>query len=240
MEKYSFEKAHEEANKIKSIADEINTGKIVRDYWEKTDEPSDEDYRNAEKLVDSGYEKNVISYKESLKQAKALLEKYDERILNEEYDAWDEDGIDGNQAIGKFIRALSPEILCEYTGHGVTRNSEMEQLAAALNISENKCIRGWQGLLAKSEFINAYTHGNFLIISKYKHSLCKLVDKKPIMHSAGWEAEIGAIIVNSHFYPLIPELREMFPDVKIIKANQFENHVMSEINEYKTKNKNKT
>ena len=43
---------------------------------------------------------------------------------------------------------------------------------------------------------------------------------EPIFNEIGWEADIGAIVVNTKYYPLVEEFKEMFPDVNIIKANE--------------------
>jgi hypothetical protein len=187
-------------------------------------------------------------YNESFELATKLLEKYKERIQNEQCDNEEMDEVFGEkEAIAKFVNLLPEDILKKYEGHGITRNSEIEQLAAAINIAQNKTIMGWKGKLKTSQ-CRSYTMGSFLILSPYNQSLNK---DKSIFHKIkgnkigkgtiigsnqngerlAWEANIGVIVVNTRLYPLVDELRKMFPDIKIIRANELTKHILNEVNE---------
>ena len=49
---------------------------------------------------------------------------------------------------------------------------------------------------------------------------------EPIFYSdRSWKANIGAIVVDVHYYPLVGEIQKMFPNVNIIKANQLEDYI---------------
>lgn len=251
MEKYSFEKARDEAGKIKSIAKDIKENRLGDDPWQQKKNPNENDYSRAEKLVDSGHEHNLVSFTDSTMTARSLIEKYKDKLV-EDYDAWDADGVNaGNESIRKFARQIPNEILHRYHGHGIVRSSEEQQLAALINICTNKCIVGEAGLMADSGYIDGYTHGDYLIISKLDESLPKIVNEKPVHHKisgstsplkpgiiphsdeygerSAWEANIGAVVVNLAHYPLVEEFKKMFPDVLFIKANELPEYIEKEV-----------
>jgi hypothetical protein len=250
MEKYSFEKAQEEAGKTKLIAQDIKDKRTSGwDEWRKPDDPSNEDYRRADALIDSGYEENLVSYIESYKLAKELLEKYKDQLIEKEYENEDIDDVIGsNQSIKKFLEKIPDEIKAKYRGHGITKGNETDQLAAMINIAQNKCIVGAEGNLAFTGrgISGAYKNGYFLVISKLDKHLLKrklhlikgpssMFEGNKIQQSdengerEASEADIGAIVVNLKFYPLVEELRKLFPDIKIIKANEIVDHIMNEV-----------
>jgi hypothetical protein len=74
---------------------------------------------------------------------------------------------------------------------------------------------------------------DFLIISSFDKPLHKEsdlmeADKKETKYSKTdlWEAQIGAVVVNTHFYPMVEEFKKMFPDLNIIKANELAEYLM--------------
>lgn len=177
----------------------------------------------------------IVSFEESLYLAKELLVKYQKQIeknLYEDVDGWGEDYESCYQnSIGHFLEEVPEELLERFDGHGMTKNSEINRLAGALNVLANKAIKGECGHL-KSRHIPAYTHGDFLIVSKIDKGLpithIKDSRKQPIFNKIGWTADIGAFVVNTHYYPIVEELKKKFPDVNIIRANELKEYLLQE------------
>ena len=181
-------------------------------------------------------EGKVVSYKESLELAKSLLEKYKNEILqnrDKDVDGFDNGELytDFQKSIKHFMIEIPEDIKKHYSGHGITRNSGLDQLAGFLNIAANKAIKGYCGLIVGSDGYNAYTHGDFIILSKkdinlpVKEFSSKSREEESVFieidnGNLAWKANIGAMVVDVKYYPLVEELKKMFPEINIIKANE--------------------
>jgi len=188
------------------------------------------------KNTDEGLEKDV-SFEDSLNIAKQLLEKYGPQIReNLGKDVNNFGGLvfeDYQDAISHFLKLIPDQDKEFYSAHGVTRRDDLNKLAAALNIMSNKAIKGYSGLIAYSSQFSAFTHkADFLILSKFLKPLRKQdVDGKFYLHNQNndlWDADIGAFVVNTKFYPMVEEFKKMYPDVNIIKANQLPEYFIKE------------
>lgn len=173
------------------------------------------------------------SYKESCLLARDLLQKYKEKIMHEYY-AKDVEGLGGiieseyQDLITYFMDKIDNSEKKPFSGHGVIpRGEEVFQLGAGLNIMANKRIIGSVGHLDKEQGFNkAWTrNADFFILSK-KGKPLKSKDQSESKN--GWNADIGAFVVNTHFYALVDEFKKMFPDVNIIKANELEDYFNSD------------
>ena len=110
------------------------------------------------------------------------------------------------------------EILKHYYGHGITKGSWEDQITAVISIMSEGQIKGYQGPFKSDTGYNADSGGSFLIVSRYDKSL--ISGEKAEFGETGWKADVGAVIVRQRFYPLIPELRQLFPTIKILKASE--------------------
>ncbi len=170
----------------------------------------------------------LVSYEKSKKIAEDLLVRFKNEILanmQKDIDGWGPAYADFQNSIQHFLKKVPENILGHYGAHGVTKGDELDNLAGALNILANHSMKGWYGPLGRGEGgYNAYRTGDFLVVSKFDKSLGvkeeRSGEKKAVLNAIGLKVDIGVLVVNVHFYPLIEELKKMFPDVKIIKANE--------------------
>lgn len=170
---------------------------------------------------------SFVSIEESRKIAQELLVKYDSEITAQAFqdiNGWDR--FDGNgfeatlyqNAIDHYLREIPKETLEHYYGHGITRGRDLEWLTAALNILANESVRGDTSKLAGSGFIDAYTDGSFLAILEKDNPYPGGKPQRP--NEIGLKINLGALVVNTKFYPLVDALKSMFPNKTIIKANE--------------------
>jgi hypothetical protein len=174
----------------------------------------------------------VISLAKIRQKAEALLEKHKGQSLVTEGHKEDfpsEPYVGVQQAINHFLGEIPPETINRYSGHGITKGTIEDRLTALMTIAEKKLIAGWEAHFSYDRGQpSAYTEGSALVVSKIDSTLMKKVDGKPVIHQMddggrkirAHEVEIGTIILNSEFYPLIDELKVMYPDETIIKANE--------------------
>ncbi len=185
---------------------------------------------------ESSGSKELVSFEESLKIAHDLLEKYGDAMKSQygqDIDGWE--GLvfkDYQKSIGHYIETMPDDVLKHFSAHGITRYSIEDRLAGALNILANKAIKGECGSLERNRGqFGAYTSGDFLVVSKPDKPLPMTEEKdgrqQSVFNEVGWMAEIGAFIVDTKYYPMVNELRRMFPDVNIIKANQLPEYLKS-------------
>jgi hypothetical protein len=168
--------------------------------------------------------KKFVSTEESKKIAQELLSKYESEISAQAYkdiNGWNQSFVTEQyqNAIEYYMREIPKETLEHYYGHGITRGRDLEWLTAALNVLSNEGVRGDVSKLVGSGFIDAYTHGSFLVILKKDDAFPGGKPQKPD-ETGLFKINLGALIVNTKFYPLIDEMRRMFPKRTIIKANE--------------------
>ncbi len=178
-----------------------------------------------EKPATEQREQKLVYYKESLGFAEKLLERYGEKIkenLSKDVDGWDETYTDYQRSIDHFLEQIPDDILNRYQAHGITRKDEIDRLAAVLNILANSSIKGWSGRLGgETGGYGAYKNADYLVISKLDKPLSIKNEKgETRFNEIGWEADIGAFVVDTKYYPLVEELKAMFPTTNIIKANE--------------------
>lgn len=191
----------------------------------------------------NGNEKPILGEEECRRIADDLYARYRKELLENHNKP-----IDGNKwwyATGKgviedHIRQFTPEVLNHYWGHGITKGNEIDHLAAAISILANDAMRGSAAPLYHSGYVDAYTDGSFLIISHKGDQLIKRDENKRPQFvflgenkSTGEGAKAikinpGAFVVNAVFYPLVEELRRMFPDSNILYANQLPAYIREE------------
>ncbi len=184
-------------------------------------------------------EKNSLetSYRESCLLARDLLQKYKQEIMDK-YFMKDVDNLGGFQeseyrdSITYFMNKIDNSERKLFSGHGVIpREDEVYQLGAGLNILANKRITGSVGHLDKEQGFNAAwtRNADFFVLSKKGKTLRSEAQSES---KNGWNADIGAFVVNTHFYALVDEFKKMFPDINIIKANELENYFHSSIDSH--------
>jgi hypothetical protein len=171
--------------------------------------------------------KNLTTFAESMELANDLLNRHGDEIrsqMGKDIDGWGEPYTDWQKSISHFITGTSEDILKRFVGHGITRKDGVNQLAAALNILANKSIKGECGRLGGSGGYHAYNSGDFIVISKLDFNLPVTVEtngeQETKFNEIGWLANIGAFVVDTKYYSIVEELKKMFPEVNIIRANE--------------------
>lgn len=190
---------------------------------------------NFDQIKNTESKENLFTWEQSIELAKNLLEKYRGEIKTnqgKDIDGFDNGNVysDYQKSIIHFLEQVPKEIQALYTGHGITRGSELEKLAAAISIIANKSIRGDTGQLKDSIYLDTYTKGDFVVLSRKGENL---VDLNPdetgrnvpsFNFEKAWQANIGAFVIDVKYYPLVEELRKRFPNVNIIRANELPNY----------------
>lgn len=165
-----------------------------------------------------------VSFEDSQRDAQELLAKYESAIhsqINQDVNGWNPRFPTEmyQNAIEHYLDEVPPEILENYHGHGITRGRELEWLTAAINILANRGVRGDVSRLAGGRYIDAYREGSFLVVLEKDNPFPGGKPQKP--DQAGLlRVNLGALIVNTQFYPMVDELRTMFPNRTIIKASE--------------------
>jgi len=118
-------------------------------------------------------QRQVVSPEQSRKEAEELLALHEQEILDNSYkeiDGVEEMGHDYPNLIEHFVREVPVEQLQRFWGHGITRGRDIDKLSAAINLLENRAMRGDSAQL-KSVWQSAWTDGPFLVISEKDKSL---------------------------------------------------------------------
>lgn len=146
-----------------------------------------------------------------------------------------------NTKIDSALRQFPKEILQHYWGHGVTRGSIEMQIASALKIIEHRVMIGDAAPLKNSGYANAYTNGSLLVLSrKGGMSLIKGLEQRMPERvkinteqegtAVGLRIDPGAFVLNGIFESLIEPLRKMFPEAKIISADELVDYIKDQEN----------
>jgi len=168
------------------------------------------------------FESKVVPFEQSLKLATKLYAEFEPAIranLQKEMDGVKEFS-DYPNLIRHFLRQVPDGEQERYAGHGITKtsgvidNPTLGQLAAFLNILATGEIKGSRALLKNSGYIDALTGGPFIILSHRDKDFIE-----------GQRQSIGAAVVNAEFYPLVEKLKELFPDINIIRANEMPDYM---------------
>lgn len=145
-------------------------------------------------------------------------------------------GMNIQTKIEEVLRQFSSDVLQKYWGHGVTKGNLKEQLAAALSIIENHVMQGTAAPIKQSGYADAYTNGSFFVISrKGGDSLIKGMEqnipervKYRDVHGndvMSLRIDPGAFAFNNIFDSLVEQVREMYPDVKILHAEELGDYI---------------
>lgn len=110
-----------------------------------------------------------------------------------------------------ILQSCEDEDLRRFNAHGIMRGNEKRQLQVLLLILTSNEIIGDIDVLKGSGYADAYVQGGFTLIS--------LIDQK--LRREGGGLNIGVIVVNPYFTPLIPTLTKNFPQHHFIKAEEF-------------------
>lgn len=169
------------------------------------------------------------TFEQSLGIARQLYAEFEPVIranLDKEIDGVKETS-DYPNLIRHFLREIPDEELERYIGHGITKtsgvveNPRIGQLTALLNILATGEIKGSWAPLKNSGYIDAYTSGPFLILSRRDENLI-----------SGQRQSIGVAVINAEFYPIVERLREFFPNMNIIKASELPAYIHEENNRF--------
>jgi hypothetical protein len=142
------------------------------------------------------------------------------------------------------LKKLSPELLATFWGHGITRGTVEQQIAAVLSVIENSAISGDIGRLAGSGYIDAYTHGCFLVIldpiviaeyfaktsaQRRRDTIVELVNQDGSIKRAMLLKPL-AIVTNTHTDSLVPDLKKLYPNCTILTSDEVVDFLSAEIN----------
>ena len=141
------------------------------------------------------------------------------------------------------LKKLSRERLGTFWGHGISRGTVEQQIAAALSVIENSAISGDIGRLAESGHIDAYTHGCFLIIldpivtaeyftktaAQRRDSIVELVNQDGSIKRAMLLKPL-AVVTNAHIDSLVPDLKKLYPNCTILTSGEVVGFLSAEIN----------
>lgn len=178
-------------------------------------------------------ERKIVSFEQSLELATKLYAEFEPAIranLQKEMDGVKEYA-DYPNLIRYFLKKVPDEVAEQFVGHGITKTSgvidkpTLGQLAAVLNIMANQVVKGDWGAVRNSGYINAYDSGPFLILSKKGKNLGLKRISDSDGRYIGPNVDIGAVAVNAKFYPMVEKLRELFPDMNIIKASELPDYM---------------
>lgn len=135
------------------------------------------------------------------------------------------------------LNKIDPEILSGYMGHGITRGDDETQIAAVMSTVENGAIIGDVGRLAKSGYIDAYSHGGFLVIfskvdtqktfKERKLSRLEIISKDGDIRYALKITPL-AVVCSDELSPLAEPLQKMFPTVKILRPEELPRFIMEQ------------
>ena len=167
----------------------------------------------------------IVPFEQSLQLARKLYAEFEPAIRKNLYTEMEgvKEVRDYPNLIKHFLQTIPDSEQERYAGHGITKTSgvieapEIGQLAAFLNILSSGKIRGSWAPLARSGYVDAYKTGPFLILSHIDQNLVQ-----------GQLQSIGAAVVNAEFYPMVEKLRELFPDINIIRAGELPDYFKKE------------
>lgn len=186
-------------------------------------------------------ERPLIQYEQSLELARNLLRKYRDEIramliVDNMPEPDREAGKWGKSTTEYFIRKFPEKTLERFEGHGVRRGNVERKLASFINIIQNGAIKGECAKLENSGYYDADIGSDLLVISHidtplpvYPTTGTEDERRWPLKNDIGWIANPGAFVVGMILYPIVDELKLMFPNVNIIRANEVGDYFDQEI-----------
>lgn len=184
-----------------------------------------ESFPNKETLA---VEEIVVDEAELNRTATEVFERKRDAILTHDENA------SGQKSIPNALQRFPDEVLQNYWGHGVTRGDEIDNIAAVMSMLRNNAFIGWTAPLANSRGTDAWTHGDFLAISRKGEELSPRPNNKPQLVTfrtntgqtkPGLRMDLGALVVTDRFEPIIDDLRQMFPQANIISAAELPEYI---------------
>ncbi len=173
-----------------------------------------------------------IPFEQSLQMARKLMEDHEDELINIRAALPEEDreAIRFNgSSIEHHLNKFPKETLKRFWGHGIFRGDAEKNLAALINVIQNKSIKGSIATLVDSGYYDAAKDGDFLVLSHADTTLAVLNENgKPIFNEIGLVINAGAYVVNAKLYPIIDDLKVLFPDANILMANEVPEYVNSE------------
>ncbi len=173
-------------------------------------------------------EAKVVSYEESLALAEQLDEQYKTLLIQAGMENF------GHSNIPDYLRQIPDEEKNRFSAHGITRGNRVTNLAALLNILSNNAIKGMYGKLAGGHG-GGWTNCDLLLISHYDRELGVLktdqtrggdrLEKDEI----GFIADVGAFVISNKYYPVIDDLKKIYPDKNIIRAEDIPQFIDGEL-----------
>lgn len=146
----------------------------------------------------------------------------------------------GRNSIPDALKQFPDEVLQNYWGHGVTRGDKIRNIVAALSMLQNNAFMGSTARLANSGHIDAWTDGDFLAISRRGELLSPRLNNQAQrvefktnsgQTKPGLQLDLGALIITDRLEPIIDDLREMFPQAKIISAAELPDYINEQEND---------
>ena len=195
-----------------------------------------------EKVSESQQENPLISYDQSFALATRLFKEYHDKLTLADLENF------GHANTGDFINKIPTDLREKFIGHGITRggkyHTEADLLAAFINILDNSTIKGDCGSLISGQ-LGAFARADLLILSHYnthlisKNSLdnTESQGKYMVHNEIGWIANIGAYVVSNKYYPILDELKKLYPDKNIIRTDEIVKYVEKETGEKLTPEK---
>ncbi len=172
----------------------------------------------------------LIPLSESTRIGRELIEKYKQELARilvpdaqiEGVSSEEKRNLDfGKSNIEAALKDIPKETLSRFTGHGIARGSE-EGLFALINILQNSTIKG--SLANLGEGRTAWTNGDFFVISRVDDRLATSKNNE-----VGVVVSPGAFVVGTRFYPIVDDLKRLFPIANIIRSNEFRNYIEQQI-----------
>ncbi len=139
----------------------------------------------------------------------------------------------GKSGISLALQKLRTKDLNRFQGHGITRGSKRDQLAAALAILSEGVMTGDSAEL-DSEIYQPYRNGTFMVISKRDKDFLRMngdefevvdVQFKNGNTASAVAIEPGALICNDEMLGMVDDLRELFPDIPILRPSDLVNYL---------------
>ena len=132
-------------------------------------------------------------------------------------------------AIEDALGQIPHEILEHYYGHGITRRTLQDQLIAIFVIAETHLLAGDTAPMT-NQYIAPYSSGSAFVLSKKNKKLVMDGDSehtysRDLISSSGekrfaFGVDIGTIVLNEILYPVADELKALYPETLIIRADE--------------------
>jgi hypothetical protein len=167
----------------------------------------------------------LTPYEDSLSDATKLYGEYRKELIEAENQNF------GHSDTNNFIKIIPLAIQEKIYCHGITRGDGIQNLAALLNILSNETVKGDYGPL--SGIAAGWSSADIILLSHYNKQL-GIIDENNIRNNQlvkneiGWKANVGAYVISNKYYPILNELKKLFPDKNIIRADEIPRFVDEE------------